>query len=662
MTGATLVDEADTLRSEVDRLRDENARLREVLVVQGQMDLSSAAMTEEGAMGAANSLIMLMQEGGQLLKEREALEFERAKLVAVKTVAEEDDPDLERLMVILREVDNSYEERQRLCADNPEMAIPEGDEVLDALARLRPLMSESDNLLADREKLMFERKELAGKVQDAGMEWAVDSLPIVEDRDLEMRLNGAMGDVLKENASLKDEILRLKENNSKLKEGVYEAAERSSVIKPELLPALLTCEPPPRPRPPVMPELAHTGADLPELIPEACRTMSPKAAAGFGTLPVAPPAPELALSDAPGVTLSASEVHMLQEQLQEERRLREAQAESFSAELTRLQQELRNLPQAPASPVAVHREANQLKASPPPPAPPKYRQPLQEEPRGQPLKASEPAPEPPAPYQQLAVQKPNEEAPAPPAPPPPHPPRAEEDEGSAYQMEKAKRDMHTIMKQAPKKAAAPQGAKQEEVQPAPPPPCLDKEEEELPPLEDLPEPELLKAAAPPVQEKRPPSKELPRALPTPQAHAPAAPAAEHSATPAMQASVLSVPTPPPKVRQYRSPEELLKEAGVPLDPEAMLRALLMPSAQKRHMHYPEASEPEPEDPELVKEQRQEAMAKLLSNKLVPEHAAAEVDAPEEDAMSPEQYDEELHMTQEHAMKGALHTLFRSFAS
>lgn len=234
-------------------------------------------------------------------------------------------------------------------------------------------------------------------------------------------------------------------------------------------------------------------------------------------------------------------------------------------------------------------------------------------------------------------------------------------------MEKAKRDMQMIMKQAPKKAAAPQAAKQDEAQPAPPPPCPDKVEDELPPLEDIPEPEPLKAAAPAVQENRVPSKEAPRALPTPQAQVLATPAAERSATPAMQASVLRVPSPPPKVRQYRSPEELLKEAGVPLDPEAMLRALLMPSSQntqKTQMYYPDISEPEPEDPELVKEQRQEAMAKLLSNKLVPEHAADTDVPPEEDAMSPEkivQYDEELQMTQEHAMKGALHTLFRSFA-
>jgi len=221
--------------------------------------------------------------------------------------------------------------------------------------------------------------------------------------------------------------------------------------------------------------------------------------------------------------------------------------------------------------------------------------------------------------------------------------------------------MQAIMKQAPKKAAAP-----EEVQPAPAPPPP-KEEEELPPLEDIPGAEPSKVAAA-VQESRSASKEAPRVLPTPQAKILAAPPAERSEGPAIQASVV-IPSPPVKeVRPFRSPEELLKEAGVPLDPEAMLRALLMPPSQnapRKQMLYPEVSEPEPEDSETVQEHRQEAMAKLLSNKLVPEHAAADAEAPPEGETVPSEqvqpYDEELQLTQEHAMKGALHTLFRSFA-
>lgn len=208
-----------------------------------------------------------------------------------------------------------------------------------------------------------------------------------------------------------------------------------------------------------------------------------------------------------------------------------------------------------------------------------------------------------------------------------------------------------------------------------PPPHSDadeqKDEDELPPLEDLPEPELLKAAAPPQQERRAEgasSKEMPRALPTPQANSQlAAPSEQRFSPPALDASgTLQVPKTP--VRDRRSAEEVLTDAGVALEPEALFRALITPSSKNvtcKQVNYPATAplpEAEEEDPAAVQDEQHASMAKMLTNRLKLNHQAEQ--APEEDAVSPEmmrKYEEELQVHQEAAMKNSLHTIFKALS-
>ncbi|CAJ1462105.1 unnamed protein product [Effrenium voratum] len=96
-------------------------------------------------------------------------------------------------------------------------------------------------------------------------------------------------------------------------------------------------------------------------------------------------------------------------------------------------------------------------------------------------------------------------------------------------------------------------------------------------------------------------------------------------------------------------------AGIPLTPEAMLKTLLSPCRGKK------ATLPRtqlaPEDPEEVAIQRQEAMAHLLKVQLGRPRDEEALSPVSPASASPQEVDE----IQEQAMKGALHTLFRSFA-
>eukprot|EP00930_Biecheleria_cincta_P014521 TRINITY_DN1245_c0_g1_i5.p1 TRINITY_DN1245_c0_g1~~TRINITY_DN1245_c0_g1_i5.p1 ORF type:complete len:293 (+),score=96.50 TRINITY_DN1245_c0_g1_i5:115-993(+) len=203
---------------------------------------------------------------------------------------------------------------------------------------------------------------------------------------------------------------------------------------------------------------------------------------------------------------------------------------------------------------------------------------------------------------------------------------------------------------------------------APPPPHSyadeQKDEDELPPLEDFPAPETLKAAAPPQQE-------TPKTLPTPQARKlPAPPSEQRRAPPSLEASgTLQVPKTPERVRDRRSAEEVLRDAGVPLEPEALLRALISPSGMNmtsKQAKYPvQAPETEEDDPAAVQMERQEAMSKLLTNrlKLNMQHDVAE-EPPEEDPLFSEKmrrYEEELHVQQEGAMKNTLQLIVKALS-
>eukprot|EP00435_Cladocopium_sp_Y103_P049820 s700_g15.t1 len=106
------------------------------------------------------------------------------------------------------------------------------------------------------------------------------------------------------------------------------------------------------------------------------------------------------------------------------------------------------------------------------------------------------------------------------------------------------------------------------------------------------------------------------------------------------------------------PDELLKQAGIPLTPEAMLKQLLSPPKSNKVM-LPR-TELAPEDPDEIAMQRQEAMTHLLRVQLGrPRDEGSELDGRSRE-LSPSPKDLDVDATQEQAMKGALHSLFRSF--
>lgn len=105
------------------------------------------------------------------------------------------------------------------------------------------------------------------------------------------------------------------------------------------------------------------------------------------------------------------------------------------------------------------------------------------------------------------------------------------------------------------------------------------------------------------------------------------------------------------------PDELLKQAGIPLTPEAMLKQLLSPPKSNKVM-LPR-TELAPEDPDEIAMQRQEAMTHLLRVQLGRRDEGSELDGRSRE-LSPSPKDLDVDATQEQAMKGALHSLFRSF--
>ncbi|CAE7892813.1 unnamed protein product, partial [Symbiodinium microadriaticum] len=109
-----------------------------------------------------------------------------------------------------------------------------------------------------------------------------------------------------------------------------------------------------------------------------------------------------------------------------------------------------------------------------------------------------------------------------------------------------------------------------------------------------------------------------------------------------------------------SPEEMLKQAGVPLTPEAMLKQLLSPVSAKKAA-LPRTELP-PEDPDTVALQRQEAMSILLKTQLARHRDEGFEMECRSRELSPSSKMLDVDATQEQAMKGALHTLFRSFGS
>jgi len=118
---------------------------------------------------------------------------------------------------------------------------------------------------------------------------------------------------------------------------------------------------------------------------------------------------------------------------------------------------------------------------------------------------------------------------------------------------------------------------------------------------------------------------------------------------------------PKQVKRPRPrPEELLKQAGIPLTPEAMLKELLSPVKSNKVM-LPRTDLP-PEDPDEIAIQRQEAMSHLLRVQLGRRDEGSELDARSRELSPSSPKDLDVDATQEQAMKGALHSLFRSFGT
>eukprot|EP00931_Biecheleriopsis_adriatica_P029108 TRINITY_DN1732_c0_g1_i1.p1 TRINITY_DN1732_c0_g1~~TRINITY_DN1732_c0_g1_i1.p1 ORF type:complete len:523 (+),score=165.30 TRINITY_DN1732_c0_g1_i1:105-1673(+) len=511
-----------------------------------------------------DKLAGLVVEGGSLLREREDLIVEHARLVVLQ---EPSDPDLERLLEALKEVDALNAEREQLCTERGEPAPREEDEMTEALARMRDLMQEGDSLKAQQETLVTERKQLLG-------EDAVVEAPAPDD-DLANELKDMLNRLKAENASLRKDNERL-----------LSSVQRSSVRR-EDLPIPSQAEPVPHAsRPAQAPDLLSGGAK--ELVPP--RPVSPQASATFANSFTT-----TSTSDVVAAPVS-EQVDRLQDiiaRLQAENAALKTKVEVLSAPPSPVkesppspvkQEPVAAAPPAPAPAPEIFEEP--LKASPPPPAPaPEFVE--------EPLKA---APPPPAPAPEVR-EEPLRAAPPPPAPAP-------------------------EVSEEPLKAA-------------PPPPAPAREVVEEP----------LKAAPPPPAPAPEVREEPLRAAPPPPAPAP------------VEA--------PPK-RQPMDPEAMLKQAGIPLQPEALLKQLLI-SPKPRQASFPTAEmPPEVDDPEAVALQRQEAMSHLLKAQLGRPHEDAAEETEDVSTLDPappapdQSVEEDLAGTQEVAMKGALHMLFKSF--
>eukprot|EP00933_Yihiella_yeosuensis_P054039 TRINITY_DN52376_c0_g1_i1.p1 TRINITY_DN52376_c0_g1~~TRINITY_DN52376_c0_g1_i1.p1 ORF type:complete len:594 (-),score=218.09 TRINITY_DN52376_c0_g1_i1:229-1974(-) len=570
-------EENQVLMAEIDRLKVENSNLKEIVSPDAPIQTP-----REGVVDAADHLVAMMREGGSLLKEREDLAIENAKLLLVQAKQDEEEMEgLDHLLPILAEVDALRVEREQLCKERKELAgedmeVEEGEPEFDALLQLLPLLSEEDALKAERQKLRAERRQMLGLLEDSGHEDAKQieaDLPVgAEDRELEMKLRVAVEGVAKENSSLQAEIEKLRNDNSRLRSGLGPAANlipeisnaasgpaanrvervsppREAMLSPSLpelsLSRPTTSQAQARPAPPLLGTTVHEGdaPTPPPNMPTSCTAavQTDPVDASEPAPPAAPPAP-------------------------------------------------------PSEPAAGAAEVAPEAAAVPPPAP---------EPSAVAPEPSAAGPEPPA------------AAPEPPAAAPELPAAAPE--AAAVAPEPS--------------AAAPEAA----------PP--------KPPQEDEPECNeiTLKAAPPPAAD----SEEATQAPEPP----PAPPSPDKTMTPKQAAA---------KARR----EALLQEAAaLPLDPKALFRQLL--SCQAPHPHnvdIPTAGEAGEMTLEEEMEQRKQAMAAVLRAQL--EGAPLDEGALPgfaQEALSPKSGDqsafvaEPLDETQEVCLKGALHTLFRSFA-
>lgn len=226
-------EEVDRIRHDNNQLRLENTQLRALLATNG-IAVKPLNTQVTAVATAADVLVQLMQEGASLLKEREALEAENRALLAEisapsegsEAAAKSEELDaLEQLAPLLAEGQllrderrQLREERRALMGDASVVSSPEESEV-GALELLLPLLSEADGLKAERETLRSERGYLRAALEAAGLERAASEIHVQteEDRDLELRILGAVEDVKRENATLEAEVVELLDVNARLR-------------------------------------------------------------------------------------------------------------------------------------------------------------------------------------------------------------------------------------------------------------------------------------------------------------------------------------------------------------------------------------------------------------------------------------------------------------
>jgi len=549
--GAGADETAESLNEQVEYLRSENVKLRELLESMG-VELPSVSLEEGGVMGAADTLVHLMSEGGSLLREREDLILEHARLSVAEQASEDQDPDLDRLLDALLEVEALQAEREQLRA---ERGLPEEvDDFEDALTRLRPLFNEIDGLRAERHVLASERKGLVEAVEAVGM--SAEEILCEEDRDLELQLLNAVKGVVRENESLKAEIQELQAQISRLRD------HRSSDQR-EALEELPQVAPAPRPKAPSPAPELHSVNTLVLDRPSKPEALGVFAAGNEGV-------PKESRSD---------DLEKLQEII-----------DRLQTENSHLKSQILALtPQAKSAGELV------------PEAPPLPENPGAEEPIDA-QEAAEPArdmPEASAPEQEAEVTTEESHAKAeqpgdmPEAPPPQQEEATTEDcidHGGAGNMRPE----------------------------APPLPEKDAMMEELQQMKGV---KIVGAEEP---QKAPKANVRPKQAKRPRPR----------------------------------PEELLKQAGVPLTTEGMLKQLLSPHKSNKVM-LPRTELP-PEDPDEIAMQQHEALAHLLRIQLGrPRGEGSELDGRSRE-LSPSPKDLDVDEIQEQAMKRKIHDVFRSF--
>ncbi|CAK9100759.1 unnamed protein product [Durusdinium trenchii] len=222
--GAGADETAESLNEQVQRLRTENVKLRELLDAMG---VELPGLNDGGITGVADALVALMSEGGSLLREREELILEHARLTVAQQAADDQDPDLDRLLEALLEVDALNAEREQLRAEQG-LHREEVDDFEDALTRLRPLLTETDSLRAERQRLTSERQSLVEAVEAVGR--SAEEIICEDDRDLELQLLSAVKGVAVENESLKAEIQDLRAQISRLRNHSSDRCEDLPVL------------------------------------------------------------------------------------------------------------------------------------------------------------------------------------------------------------------------------------------------------------------------------------------------------------------------------------------------------------------------------------------------------------------------------------------------